>query len=241
MIALVILIPVVCWLLAGLLANQKANKIGEGKNPLVAALQGGVWVQKVLSMPEQPSKAPLLLHAGSEDTPSLVKNVTVPTESKEDELLALNLDAELEPFDSLPKRPRIGAVKTVCPFCRKKTKHDREGKCLKCKNLNTHLRRRWEIAQEGEELHINNTDVYQKQLQEAEERQKQRMAEQLDSEAKNKEEAAEIERLRQIATEQEAHVGENHPHCPNCHHRLFLDYYNRCVFCGEKIEEVEHE
>lgn len=68
----------------------------------------------------------------------------------EPEMAVLDGRFELEAFDRLPQRPRAGWIKTVCPTCRKKTRHDREAVCRKCKRVNTWLSDRWQVDQQQE-------------------------------------------------------------------------------------------
>jgi hypothetical protein len=56
---------------------------------------------------------------------------------------------ELEAFDKLPQRPRAGFARTVCPTCRKRTRHDREAVCRKCKQQNRWLAERWEVDEQS--------------------------------------------------------------------------------------------
>lgn len=68
------------------------------------------------------------------------------------EVVELDRERELEPFDALPDRPRFGKVKTVCPRCRERTKHDREAVCTACGERNEWLAKRWELAPLGEQV-----------------------------------------------------------------------------------------
>lgn len=65
---------------------------------------------------------------------------------KSPDMIALNPEMEMEPFDQLPEQPRFGSVKVVCPHCRQKTKHDSSGNCKQCHEPNTRLQYRWGLV-----------------------------------------------------------------------------------------------
>jgi hypothetical protein len=175
-----------------------------------------------------------------EVSPDLFENV--PSKDQEGDTIMLDTKVELEPFDALPKKPKLGKVKTVCPLCQSKTSHDKQGICQKCHTANTWLRQRWGIAEEGEEITWSDTDPYQEQRSELE--RKQRETEVWESEQKQK-------ITDQTATKPLEGAGENafsiHSEegkilemisCPHCGHRAPLDIYDHCVFCNKPVSSI---
>lgn len=129
-----------------------------------------------------------------------------------DNTLELDSNQELEAFDKLPSRPLVGNVKTVCPNCRKKTKHNRQGICLNCKNRNSWLRERWDILDEDENIdEIKEIDisVYDDKLEEIKQKESQK-----------------------VKISNKALMAE----CSNCHKPAMADLYGNCVFCGHNLE-----
>lgn len=135
MLILLILLPVVFWVLSGLIANKELKAYGQDINPLRAMFKGGALVSQVIT-----------LHANAPEVP-----VSEETNYQE------------ENNQKMPKRPKVGSVKAPCPYCKKATKHDKEGTCLNCTRPNASLRRRWGIANPEEKLELAPPDSMQQQ------------------------------------------------------------------------------
>jgi hypothetical protein len=131
--------------------------------PVLAAAPAPLPIMQSAPSPIEVAPEPIIESAPAALPPETVASVNVydsiktsherpflPTAAIEpDSVAVIDGRYELEAFDRLPQRPRAGFARTVCPTCHKRTRHDREAVCRKCKQQNRWLAERWEVDEQS--------------------------------------------------------------------------------------------